>query len=105
MDSCTKVERYDFDCSKCKRPCRCYKCTGGSEWEWRGENAETKYPTDCDHGYIKNLVARQLADEICNANLVKYEYFDNLPYDPSEMGLVRASIRVVERREDSQWMT
>lgn len=38
MDSCTKVERYDFDCSKCKRPCRCYKCTGGSEWEWRGEN-------------------------------------------------------------------
>lgn len=66
---------------------------------------ESRYMTDCDHSYIRRLVARQLADEICNANLAKYEYFDNPPYDPSEVGLVRASIRVVERREDSPWMT
>lgn len=37
IDSLVSVE-CGMECDKCKSPCPCKRCTGGSEWEWRGDD-------------------------------------------------------------------
>lgn len=57
------------------------------------------YHADCSHEHIRQIIARGLADEICKAGLVKYEYTSD-PMDNPYCRKVRGTIRVVERRED-----
>lgn len=65
----------------------------------RTVRAEATYASGCPHSQLKKMVARELADRICDAGFVEYEYSDHPAYHTYDMGLVRATIRVVERRE------
>ena len=57
------------------------------------------YQPGCSHEDIRRMVARGLADQLCNAGLVKYEYTSDPTIAPYHR-IVRGTIRVVERREE-----
>lgn len=57
------------------------------------------YLPGCSHETIRREVAKGLAEEICKAGLVKYEYTSDPMIGPDHR-TVRGTIRVVERQEE-----
>lgn len=62
-------------------------------------HAMCTYLPDCSHDSIRRMVARGLADQICAAGLVKYEYISDPTISPYHRR-VRGTIRVLERKEE-----
>lgn len=57
------------------------------------------YHMNFSHTDIMRMVADGLAEQICDAGLVKYEYISD-PMLAPDVRFVRGTIRVVERREE-----
>lgn len=65
----------------------------------RTVHVQADYATGCPHSQLRKLVARELAERICDAGFVEYKYSDHTAFNTPEIGHVHASIRVVEPRE------